>query len=227
MYDIVVGADGVNSAVRQLIFPRKRPEYPGAAVWTFFLPHGISLAKPKTAELTWGEDGFMGVFPIKGNAAVTFAAPLSRQKNIGSVDLVEHFKAIHSLGSAILSKMKNSEIFSGHLKQMRLGTWYKGRVILAGDAAHASMPATGMGASMGMQDALALAELLTGTAPQDWHTVPALFQKRRKKTVDRVQREAYIVGRSMFLTGTAKQLRDTAIKLVPQFVVSHELKRIK
>src|SRR5262249_50677266 len=74
-YDLVVGADGVNSKVRELLFPRQRPEYPGTAVWTFFLPHGITLEKQKTAELTWGEDGFMGVFPIKKSAAVTFAAP--------------------------------------------------------------------------------------------------------------------------------------------------------
>ena len=115
-------------------------------------------------------------------------------------------------------------MYSGFLNEMKLGTWYQDRVILAGDAAHSMMPASGMGASMGLQDAYVLATLIAQTPPESWARIGKQYQHVRKHIVDRVQRDAHTLGHVMLWESPLKELRNTALKLVPQFVISNSMK---
>lgn len=225
-YDLVVGTDGIRSRVRQIIFPEAKPHYTGAAVWTFFLPEGVSLPSYHEVQQVWNEDEFMGIFPFKHTAAVTFSAPLDSKADVLAVDLAQKFADIHVLAKDILAKVSKGRMYAGYLNEMKLHDWYKGRVLLAGDAAHAMMPATGMGSSMGMADAKAIADLVANCNDDEWEVLPQLYQHKRKRQTDQVQREAYLVTQTMFMGGPLKNLRDGAARLVPQFVVSHALNRL-
>ena len=119
--------------------------------------------------------------------------------------------------------MNDENVYSGVLNQVTIRKWYKGRVLLAGDATHAMIPATGMGASMGLVDAGTIAELLRVTPVEKWSTVPKIYQYKRKFSVDLIQKEAYLVVRMMFLGSPEKNIRNELIRLVPQFVVTHQL----
>jgi hypothetical protein len=88
------------------------------------------------------------------------------------------------------------------------------------------MPATGMGATMGLKDALVISELVRSLPWQEWGDIPRLYQKQRKHVVDRVQQEAFIIGRMMLLDSPLKELRNWTVKLIPQFVISHSLKHM-
>jgi 2-polyprenyl-6-methoxyphenol hydroxylase-like FAD-dependent oxidoreductase len=224
-YDLVVGADGVRSATRTLIFPDIQPAYSGAAIWTFFLPEGVELESRTNVMQVWDDNEFMGIFPIKDHAAVTFSAPLDSTVDLSKFDLEKHFADIHVLAHDILRKVKNDEMYAGFLNELKLGQWYSGRVMLAGDAAHAMMPATGMGATMGLQDARAISRLIQKTPYAEWDAIPAKYQEQRKQIVDRVQLEAYLIGQMMLLDSPLKDLRDMTMKLIPQFVISHELRQ--
>lgn len=223
-YALVIGADGVHSITRSLIFPGVGPVYSGAAVWTFFLPEGVKLESNENVLQVWNDREFMGVFPSKKHIAVSFCAPLQRDIDIDNYDLDKHFEDVKFLAHDILSKIQTKDMYSGFLNEMKLGTWYQDRVILAGDAAHSMMPASGMGASMGLQDAYVLATLIAQTPPESWARIGKQYQHVRKHIVDRVQRDAHTLGHVMLWESPLKELRNTALKLVPQFVISNSMK---
>lgn len=224
-YDLVIGADGVRSSIRKLIFPQFKPTYAGAAIWTFFLPPDVDLPPGHNVMQVWNDNEFMGVFPFKKTAAVTFSMPVDQNTDINDIDLKDHFKDIDFLAKEITAKIGKHPLYAGYLNEVKLHDWYVGNIILAGDAAHSMMPATGMGASMGLADAKVLANLITTLNEADWEIMPQLYQHKRKTIVDRTQRQAYLIGRSMFLSSPFKNLRDETIKALPQFVISHSLQR--
>ena len=222
-YGLVIGADGLRSATRGMLFSNSEYEVTGAAIWTFFLPPGIKLPDHKSVLQVWDKNEFMGVFPCKSSAAVTFSAVLGPDEDLAHFDLKKHFANISFLGKDIVKAMQTENTYAGLVSQVSIRNWYKGRVLLAGDAAHAMVPATGMGASMGMVDAETIAELIRATPISEWSSIPKRYQKKRKFAVDTIQKEAYLVGRMMFLGSPAKEVRNELIRLVPQFVVTHQL----
>lgn len=71
------------------------------------------------------------------------------------------------------------------VEEVRMPTWHRGRVVVIGDAAHATGPVWAQGAAMALEDALVLADLLAGR--EDWSTVGAEWESRRRDRVTHVQ----------------------------------------
>jgi 2-polyprenyl-6-methoxyphenol hydroxylase-like FAD-dependent oxidoreductase len=71
--------------------------------------------------------------------------------------------------------------------------WYRGRAIVIGDAAHACPPLIAQGAAMCVEDAVVLAELVTGTLPVE-QALPA-FMARRMPRVELVVRNSMLLVR--------------------------------
>ncbi|MDB5161698.1 MAG: 2-polyprenyl-6-methoxyphenol hydroxylase-related FAD-dependent oxidoreductase [Candidatus Saccharibacteria bacterium] len=222
-YALVIGADGVHSVTRRMIFPESKAVYSGAAVWTFFLPEGVKLPSQDVQQV-WDYHQFMGIFPSKEHTAVAFVAPLDTHEDVMKYDLDAHFDNISYMAHDILKKIKNEDTYAGFMNEMKLGSWHQGRVALAGDAAHAMMPATGMGASMGLRDAYVIATLIEQTPVEEWGNIPERYQKIRKHVVDRVQKDAHTLGHAMLWGSPLKDLRNNVLKWVPQFVFTHNAK---
>ena len=66
-----------------------------------------------------------------------------------------------------------------------MSTWRRGRVVMIGDAAHATGPVWAQGAAMALEDAIVLADLLARR--DDWSTVGAEWEGRRRSRVSHVQ----------------------------------------
>ena len=79
-----------------------------------------------------------------------------------------------------------SSLYHSPVEEVRLESWPQGRVVLIGDAAHATAPVWAQGAALAAEDALVLAELLA--SGQDWASVGAAFERRRRDRVEHVQR---------------------------------------
>lgn len=225
MFDLVIGADGINSIVRSKIFPDSKPEKVGAGIWMLSLPKQCKVDDQQFGHLVFGNYRFMAVFPYKETAAVAYTMPLNIGANPNTVNPKRAFTGMSLFSDEILETMDRSKLYCGHLHQLRLDSWYKGRVLLAGDAAHATLPATGMGASNGIQDAAVLAELIYYTPLDTFDRLPIYYEKRRKHTMKKTQREAYKIGNLMLLHGRRANLRNFIFKRIPRSILGKLLVR--
>ncbi|MCC5960019.1 MAG: FAD-dependent oxidoreductase [Rhodobacteraceae bacterium] len=182
-YDLVIGADGLFSATRAAVFPdAPAPRYIGQAVWRAVVTRPAHL--PSVA--MWMGPGLkLGITPVSDNKSYifltenrpenTYVPPESQLDSLKV--LLANFTA--PTAQAITAELSaDSQIVYRPLEQLLLPRpWYKGRVVMIGDAVHATTPHMAAGAMIGMEDAVVLAEEL---AAHD--TVPAAldaFQSRR------------------------------------------------
>jgi 2-polyprenyl-6-methoxyphenol hydroxylase-like FAD-dependent oxidoreductase len=114
------------------------------------------------------------------------------------------------VSSALSSvRAEPSSLYYSRVEEIRLDSWHRGRVVLIGDAAHATAPIWAQGAALAAEDALVLADLLA--AREDWTTVGREFEARRRPRVEHVQNMTDRMSRSAALPGW---LRDAILPVV-------------
>jgi len=159
-YDLVVVADGINSAARDILFGEAyRPRYVGATAWR-------GTVDGDTAEFTetWGERARFGVTPQEGNRTNWYACVLApeRQRFPGAeaAAVREHFGHWHSEVRRVLAGIDEDTVARNDLHYLArpLPSYVVGNVALLGDAAHAMTPDMGRGACEALVDAVTLAE---------------------------------------------------------------------
>jgi 2-polyprenyl-6-methoxyphenol hydroxylase-like FAD-dependent oxidoreductase len=182
-YDLVIGADGLYSAVRGKVFPAApKPRFIGQSVWRAVLPKPEGI---ETVVMWMGSTLKAGVNVVNKDQIYLFLTE-DRATNdyIAPETFVETLRALLArFPSPILQKIA-SELSSEHqivyrpLEQMLLPRpWYRGRVVLIGDAVHATTPHLAAGACIGIEDAMVLAEELAKGADVDGAL--AAFEARR------------------------------------------------
>eukprot|EP00468_Gymnochlora_sp_CCMP2014_P009034 CAMPEP_0167766574 /NCGR_PEP_ID=MMETSP0110_2-20121227/15434_1 /TAXON_ID=629695 /ORGANISM="Gymnochlora sp., Strain CCMP2014" /LENGTH=462 /DNA_ID=CAMNT_0007654645 /DNA_START=32 /DNA_END=1420 /DNA_ORIENTATION=+ len=178
-FDLLIGSDGINSVVRELVFdPDKvfEPKPVGRWLTRAVLPatdEVLSIIKKEGEKLCIRENRHAFLLLNLGNGYAKWCAytkvlpgdstyvPKSGKE---SKDYMLGFKLYPEV-QKLADMTPTNEIFSSNLKQMEtpLNTWISNRVILLGDSAHALTPTLGQGANMAMEDALQLAVSLKGT----------------------------------------------------------------
>jgi 2-polyprenyl-6-methoxyphenol hydroxylase-like FAD-dependent oxidoreductase len=83
------------------------------------------------------------------------------------------------------------------MKSLELDGWHKGRVVLIGDASHASSPMMGQGGCLAIEDAAVLAELLQSS--KSIEDALEAYVLRRRARVDWVQSQSNVLGQSVLL----------------------------
>jgi len=107
---------------------------------------------------------------------------------------------------------------------LRAPDWYRGRVVLLGDAAATLLPSVGAGAASAMESAAVLNDELSRADAEHLSGALRLYEKRRRGRVTKLQNGS----RAMFRMGTARRLalaavRDTAFRLVPEGTLMREI----
>jgi 2-polyprenyl-6-methoxyphenol hydroxylase-like FAD-dependent oxidoreductase len=182
-YDLVVGADGLYSAVRAKVFPdAPKPRFIGQSVWRAVLPRPEGI---ETVTMWMGPKLKVGVNRVTADQVYLFLTE-DRATNdfVAPETFVEHLRGLlERFPSPIIQKIA-SELSSEHqivyrpLEQMLLPRpWHRGRIALIGDAVHATTPHLAAGACIGIEDAMVLAEELSkGT---DLSAALTAFEDRR------------------------------------------------
>lgn len=198
-YDIVLGADGVFSRVRGLIIPEApKPEYTGQSCWRLFLERPASI-KRRTYFL--GGPFKVGFSPVSATHMYMFLLERTPQVFIEPANFhSELAKRLESYGGVLaevrdsLSEKHNANINFRPLEIFSLpAPWYRGRVLLIGDAAHPTTPQLASGAGMGIEDALVLAEELLHADRVE--QVFAGFMQRREARCRLVTESSMELGR--------------------------------
>ena len=146
-----------------------------------------------------GERRYFGLVPVGDGHTYGFAgldgAPF-HDPPAGRLDrLRQHFHRFGPLVTSYLAALTcDEQIHFGPIESIDLDCWHAGRVVLIGDAAHASPPHMGEGGAMAIEDAIVLAELLR--AADTIEDAIARFQTRRKPRADYVQQQSTLAARA-------------------------------
>lgn len=162
--DLVIGADGVNSKVRDLIFGQIEKSYVGQAVWRYTLPRFEQLHH---STLYYGPNAKAGLVPMskeKMYLLLTTSEPGNPKMPKEKLhDLLrERLEAFGGLVAEAREQIVDPDevVYRPIYSYLLPAPWYKGRVLLIGDAAHCCTPHIGQGASLAIEDAVVLAELM-------------------------------------------------------------------
>lgn len=200
MYDLVVGADGLASTVRALTLSAVPPVSGGQMVWRSVAP--IRPRGLTTLQFLLGDGCFFGLCPVGNGQTYGFgnvSEPRFHDAVEGRIErLRQRFAAFGGIVQDYLGALEDDEqIHCSPIEWMEQAEWYTGRVVLIGDAAHASSPMMGQGGCLAMEDAYVLAEVLRSEASVE--SALDAYVSRRKARVTWVQQASRAVADSFRL----------------------------
>ncbi len=217
--DLLVGADGVMSRVRQLIDPAAAaPRLLPVLNTGGFAPAQATEARPGEYEMVFGKRAFFGYTVAPDGGVWWFANPPWRAGARALTDgqwrtwLRELFARDRTPAVGIIDSTPGALTgWESHdLPVVR--RWHRDRMIVIGDAAHATSPASGQGASMAVEDAVQLARCLRDVP--DVGAAFTVFEELRRGRVERVVAEGARHSCRKAAGPVGRVLRDAVLPLV-------------
>jgi 2-polyprenyl-6-methoxyphenol hydroxylase-like FAD-dependent oxidoreductase len=182
-YDLAIGADGLYSRVRAMLFPEApKPRFIGQSVWRAVLPRPVEIS---TVTMWLGPNLKVGLNGVSTDKAYLFLTEDKEVNGFVAPDtFVETLRALlRRFPSPIIQTIADQLSEEHHviyrpLEQMLMPRpWRKGRVALIGDAVHATTPHLAAGACIGIEDAMVLAQEVGRATTVD--AALAAFEARR------------------------------------------------
>ena len=214
--DVVIGADGVRSVVRQALYGDDNPTYTGQMIWRALIDGSEvpdDVLEP-TGHIQWvGRGRHILSYYIRDRDIVNFVAQQDTDQWVGEGwstqgnpdELRANFPDCE-LRLARLFGLINSCTKWGLFTRPLTENWGRGRIQLIGDAAHAMLPNAGQGACQAFEDAYILGRWLEAC-----HDPVEAFANFRRVRIPRV----HGVQRLSFSNARARHLRDSAGKPAP------------
>ena len=215
-FDLVIGADGIASAIR-----RSWPEYPGIRYAGCTAWRGITAGPvdvPMAGE-TWGRGERFGIVPMARGRVYWFATvsvppnwPVADEK----ADLLRRFAGWHDPIPALLQATDARVILRNDIVELAapLSRFIRGRVVLVGDAAHAMTPNLGQGGNQALEDAITLAAL--AAQARDLDVAISRYDEMRRKRTALLARRSRQIGRIAQVHNPAiVTLRNALMRLIP------------
>lgn len=213
-FDLVVGADGIDSKVRSLAFDGWTVQPLETASFSLWFPEdGPGFDHP----VEWiGRDGTaMLAAPVGDRTVANFNLAVDDQTTID--DPLSFFRRRTAsldwvIPEIVESVDEDAELFWTRDREVEATQWYSDRCVLVGDAAHALHPIVGVGATLALEDSRLLFEYLCDKAPDHVDEALRRYEARRKKRLRRFSRLSW-VARKMLLTRSSilAGLRDFAL----------------
>jgi len=208
--DLVVGADGVHSVTRQSVWPDSpAPRYAGYTSWR------VVTAPVPVAEASesWGRGERFGYAPLPDGRVYCFATANAPEGASGGglAGLRRRFGGWHQPIPALLDAADPGAVLHHDLYELPpLKTYTAGKVVLAGDAAHAMTPNLGQGACQALEDAVVLGNVMASGAG-----LGAYDRQRRPRTQMITRRSRRIGATAQWASPAAVTLRNTTLRLLP------------
>lgn len=213
-FDLVFGCDGMHSSVRRLVFGAE-------AQFTHFLQQYFSitivdtlLIERNTAQLfnVPGKAVMLNAYKNRTDVIFGFVSeqelPYDRRDEAQQRQLIaRQFEGVGWRTRELLAEVARSNSFYfDQLAQVRMPAWSRGRVVLVGDSAYCPSPAAGMGGSMALDGAAALADAMA-QHPDDFTRAFRVYDETLRPFVERVQAEAVRTGLETLVPRTEEAIR--------------------
>jgi salicylate hydroxylase len=205
----MAGADGVHSAVRQILFGDMPAEFLGVAAWRGLVPmERLPKHLQRLVGCNWvGPGGHIITYPLRGGKLLNFVAALERDNwavdswtEAGTqAECAADFEGWHEDIQEIVRHIEIPYKWA-LLGREPLQQWAVGRVTLLGDACHPTLPMLAQGGNMAIEDGMVLARCLAGDAD--------VAKALKQFETARVGRTSQIVRRS---TEAAKRFHNPAL----------------
>ena len=222
--DLLVGADGIHSAVRSAIDPAAPAlRYIGLGNTGGFTRAADVPVKSGAYVMIWGRHCFFG-YTVSPNGEIWwFANPPSRSEiprdelrrlttDRLREDLAGLLAADRTPGAAIVRATSEDFGLSSQYDLPTVPTWHNGSMVVIGDAAHAVSPSSGQGASLAAEDAVVLVICL-----RDVPGIPAAldeYERRRRPRVERIVKWAAGMNSTKRQGLVARLQRDLLLPLI-------------
>ncbi|AQH05500.1 hypothetical protein A9R05_41040 (plasmid) [Burkholderia sp. KK1] len=166
--DVLVGADGIHSVVRQKVHGRSTPQYAGNIFWRGMVPIDSVPVRERDVSGSWiSPNGNVTMYPVRKGTLLNFVgtvrcptwSPASWTEQGTKEECLRDFEGWHQNIRSIISQIEIPYKWGSFLYETGK-QWTSGRVTLMGDACHAMPPSLGQGANMAMEDAIVLSRCL-------------------------------------------------------------------
>ncbi len=222
--DLLIGADGIHSAIRRQLVGDGEPRYAGYTCWRGVTADAGDCPRDRVSEV-WGPGARFGIVPIDGERVYWFA---THSEPAGGRDPHDVHAALERLfgrwmapiprlvASTPAERILRNDITDRLPAGPRWARWGEGPVTLLGDAAHPMTPNLGQGACQAIEDAVVLAACLAADRADPLRALRAYEEARRPRARAIVLR-AWQLGRvGQWRNGLLRWLRDLGAQLTPE-----------
>lgn len=222
-FDVVVGADGMNSAIRDLVFGKDLKSYQDWRIWYTWVD--AKFDTPATITEYIDEESLISIFGTRDKTTAWFFSPTAH----GEFDspegrkkrLTQLFEKKAPFVKEALQHLHDADFIPSDLIEIKLDTPARGRCVLIGDAAHGFGPYTGLGCSLAMEDAYVLAAELKSSVHTSIAESLSAYCQRRAPRIKAARQENVVLKMGAAIKN--KIIRRGAIfvsKFVPQYIIT-------
>ncbi|MCK0156911.1 FAD-dependent monooxygenase [Cellulophaga sp. F20128] len=221
----IIGADGINSVVRNQLFPESTIRYSGQTCWRGVTNYALAEDFNHRGMELWGNQTRFGISKLSKNETSWFAVIKSKpflEDNTETLkqELIQLYSGYTEEVAALISNTAVSNIVRNDIIDIKpLRQWHANKVCLLGDAAHGTTPNMGQGGAQAIEDAYFLAKLI---AKDSALNVFQEFQDLRFKKVMSIVKQSWITGKVAHM-GFGSSVRNFIFKNIPKSLITKKM----
>lgn len=224
--EILIGADGINSIVRNQLFEPVQIRRMNQICWRGVTNYELPKQYQKEVNEAWSKEGRFGFVKIDSERVYWYAVKsFKNESQYPTEKIEEYFKDFHPIITDLLKLTPKKNIHTAILEDLKpICNWHNKNVCLLGDAVHATTPNLGQGACQAIEDAYVLSKCL-----QNFEANKAFdeYQKLRLQKTHEVVKISRQIGKiAHWKNPFAITFRNALMRITPEQVNRQQFEKI-